>query len=118
RFDDGASRERRFRESELLGLAADLDLAIIERALDEIAVLPEGDVSVNLSPSTILDERLGELLVGGDFARDRLVIEVTEHARIPDYQKAQDQLAVIRKSGIRLAVDDAGAGYSTFQHIL
>jgi EAL domain-containing protein (putative c-di-GMP-specific phosphodiesterase class I) len=118
RFDDGASPEQRFRQSELLGLAADLDLAIIERALDEIAVLPEGDVSVNLSPSTILDERLCELLVGGDFARDRLVIEVTEHARIPDYQKAQDQLAVIRKSGIRLAVDDAGAGYSTFQHIL
>lgn len=118
RFDDGAPRERRFRQSERLGLAADLDLAIIERALDEVAALPDGDIWVNLSPSSILDERLCELLVDGDFARDRLVIEVTEHARIPDYEKAQDQLAEIRKSGIRLAVDDAGAGYSTFQHIL
>ena len=118
RFHDGAPPERRFRQSERLGLAADLDLAIIERALDDVAALPPGDVSVNLSPSTILDERLCDLLVGADVGGERLVIEVTEHARIPDYQKAQDQLAVIRESGIRLAVDDAGAGYSTFEHIL
>ncbi|MBV8984734.1 MAG: EAL domain-containing protein [Acidimicrobiia bacterium] len=117
RFDDGASPERRFQQSERLGLAADLDLAIIERALGEVAAIPEGDVSVNLSASTILDDRLCDLLVD-DVGRERLVIEVTEHARIPDYEKAQHQLDVLRKSGIRVAVDDAGAGYSTFQHIL
>jgi len=118
RFADGANTEERFRESERLGVAPELDFAIIQRALEELPQLPDGYVSINLSPPTLLDERLGELLLAPGLPANRIVIEVTEHARIPDYERAERLLAVIRSSGIRLAVDDAGAGYSTFRHIL
>jgi EAL domain-containing protein (putative c-di-GMP-specific phosphodiesterase class I) len=118
RFADGTSTERRFRQSERLGLAAELDLVIIERVLADIPQVPDGYVSINLSPSTVLDPRLGDRLLASDVPADRVVIEVTEHARVPDYERADQMLAAVRRSGIRLAVDDAGAGYATFRHIL
>ena len=118
RFTDGASTEQRFQECEHLGLAAELDLAIIEAAVADLPRLPEGYLSINLSPSTLLDPRLGDLLLGASAPADRVVVEVPEHAHIPDYERAEQLLAVVRSSGIRLAVDDAGAGYATFRHIL
>jgi EAL domain-containing protein (putative c-di-GMP-specific phosphodiesterase class I) len=118
RFHDGAPTERRFQRAERLGLGPDLDMAIIEMALADIRRLEADYVSINLSPSTLLDERLGEALVDPGVPADRIVIEVTEHARIADYERAERQLAAVRASGIRLAVDDAGAGYATFRHIL
>ena len=66
----------------------------------------------------MLDERLADVLVGSGVPAERVVVEVTEHARITDYERAEQQLGVIRASGVRLAVDDAGAGYATFRHIL
>src|SRR5436190_505292 len=48
----------------------------------------------------------------------RLVIELTEHARIPDYQQASSVIDALRAKGIRLAVDDAGAGWASFRHVL
>src|SRR5690348_16645095 len=118
RFTDGAATERRFRQCERLGLAPGLDLAIVETVLADLPHTPGEFVSINLSPSTLLDERLADALLASDVPADRVVIEVTEHARIPDYERAQRLLAAIRASGIRLAVDDAGAGYATFRHIL
>ncbi|MCU1449926.1 MAG: diguanylate phosphodiesterase, partial [Acidimicrobiales bacterium] len=104
--------------AEKLGLAPNLDLAIIETTFGDIDRLPDGYVSINLSPSTLLDSRLCDALLAEGVPAERIVIEVTEHARIPDYERAERLLAVIRASGIRLAVDDAGAGYATFRHIL
>jgi EAL domain-containing protein (putative c-di-GMP-specific phosphodiesterase class I) len=118
RFTDGASTEHRFQQCETLGLAADLDLAIIEAAMADLPHLPDGYLSINLSPSTLLDPRLGELLLASDVPAERVVVEVTEHARVQNYEEAEKLLAALRDSGIRLAVDDAGAGYATFRHIL
>jgi len=46
------------------------------------------------------------------------MLEVTEHASISDYAQIADTLEPLRKQGLRLAVDDAGAGYASFRHIL
>jgi EAL domain-containing protein (putative c-di-GMP-specific phosphodiesterase class I) len=118
RFTDGTPTERRFQQAETLGLAPGLDLAIIETTLADVDRIPNGYVSINLSPSTLLDSRLADTLLADGVPAERVVVEVTEHARIPDYEKAEQLLGVIRASGIRLAVDDAGAGYATFRHIL
>jgi EAL domain-containing protein (putative c-di-GMP-specific phosphodiesterase class I) len=118
RFHDGRSPERWFQECERAGTAAALDLAIIERALEELGKLPEGYLAVNLSPSTLRDPRLPELLQAPGVPTERIVVEVTEHARVADYMEAQRVLGTLRRAGVRVAVDDAGAGYSTFRHIL
>ena len=118
RFEDGRAPERWFRECEEAGTAPALDLAIIERALEELDGLPDGYLAINLSPSTLRDPRLPNLLRAPGVPTDRIVVEVTEHSRVTDYMEAQRVLGALRKAGIRVAVDDAGAGYSTFRHIL
>ena len=118
RFNDGRSPERWFQECEHLDLAAALDLAIIERALADIPRLPDGYLSINLSPSTLRDPRLAHLLRAPGVPTNRVVVEVTEHARVNDYLEAQRVLGALRKAGIRVAVDDAGSGYASLRHIL
>src|SRR5436309_8191178 len=118
RFHDGRSPEFWFKECERLGSAAELDLLIIERTLADLPLLPQGYLAVNLSPSTLRDPRLTDLLLSPRVPADRIVVEVTEHARVADYLEAQRVLGALRRAGVRVAVDDAGAGYSTFRHIL
>ena len=118
RFDDGAPTEHRFRMCEELGLAAPLDLAIVETALADFPHLPGGYLALNLSASTVCDRSLQALFEAADVPGSRLVIEITEHARIPDYQQAAAVIEALRARGIRLAVDDAGAGWASFRHIL
>ncbi|MCO6058006.1 EAL domain-containing protein [Pseudomonas sp. MOB-449] len=48
----------------------------------------------------------------------QIVLEITEHDVVADYEGLSAGLAPLRSLGIRLAVDDAGAGYASFRHIL
>jgi EAL domain-containing protein (putative c-di-GMP-specific phosphodiesterase class I) len=48
----------------------------------------------------------------------RLVLEVTEHAEVADYETLVTRLRNLRETGCRIAVDDAGAGYASLRHIL
>ena len=47
-----------------------------------------------------------------------MVLEITEHEQIDDYDKLLETLMPLRARGLRIAIDDAGAGYSSFRHIL
>jgi EAL domain-containing protein (putative c-di-GMP-specific phosphodiesterase class I) len=46
------------------------------------------------------------------------MLEITEHDVIEEYLNIDEVLRVLRKRGVRIAVDDAGAGYASFRHIL
>lgn len=59
--------------------------------------------------------------VGLGLAREapsRLVVEVTEHAAVDDYRALKAALGRLRAAGVRLAIDDVGAGFSSMAHIL
>jgi len=119
RFKDGRSPVRWFEAAEATGMAAELDLAIIEAALADLPQLPGGSyLSLNLSPSTLLEPRLSELLQSAPVPAERLVMEITEHTRVTNYGEARKTLQGLREAGISLAIDDAGAGYATFRHVL
>jgi PAS domain S-box-containing protein len=108
-----------FAEAWEVGLGIDLELHAIDLACRRLPELPaHGYLSINLSAQTLTDPRLLAMLSGlGDQAR-RVVVEVTEHTAIDDYSVVADVLDRIRAMGARLAVDDAGAGYASMQHIL
>lgn len=116
RFEDGVEPDVRFAEAALSGLGLDYEIAAIEAALQASVGLP-GDVfiSLNASPGLVLDAgRLGPALA----ATDRpIVLELTEHARIDDYADLRAALATYGPR-VRVAVDDAGAGYASLRHIL
>ena len=47
---------------------------------------------------------------------DRLVLEITEHEAVEDYDDLVDALAPLRARGARVAIDDAGAGFASLRH--
>lgn len=106
-----------FREAADVGRGTALELAALRKALQALDALPQ-DVylSLNVAPATLLDAGLAHAL--GDAPGPRVVLELTEHSQIVDYPGLAHALAPLRERGIRLAVDDAGAGYSSFQHIV
>jgi EAL domain-containing protein (putative c-di-GMP-specific phosphodiesterase class I) len=73
-------------------------------------------MSLNLSPETTVSPRFLELLE--QVPGERVVIEVTEHAAVEDYDALDPVLQRIRGRGGRLAIDDAGSGYASLRHIL
>ncbi|NVJ58805.1 MAG: EAL domain-containing protein [Gammaproteobacteria bacterium] len=73
-------------------------------------------ISVNLTPNQCVNEKILNQLSG--FPLERIIIEITEHVVIHDYEKVEHFLAPLRKAGLSLAVDDAGSGYASFLHIL
>ena len=106
-----------FGEAAMVGLGTELELAAIGNALARLHELPEeAYVSLNVSPETVLDERLEAALAGTP--GERILLEITEQAPIADYVPVVAALRRLRSRGVRLAVDDAGAGYASLNHIL
>ena len=95
----------------------ELELFAARRALERAAEAGySGLLSVNFSATTVLDPELGRRLEGRRL--DRLWIELSERNRVEDYDGLAAVLAPWRDRGLRLAVDDAGAGFASFRHIL
>ncbi len=106
-----------FNEAAEVGLGEVLEVAVIRKALDLLRQMPDDVyVSLNASPQTVIGGALAPLLAQAPLAR--IVLEITEHAPVPDYAALDAALAPLRSSGMRLAIDDAGAGYSGLQHIV
>jgi diguanylate cyclase (GGDEF)-like protein/PAS domain S-box-containing protein len=106
-----------FGEAALLGLDIELETAVIERILSLLPELPDDVfVAVNISPSAVLLTSWSELLAGVD--PSRLVLEITEHDAVKNYDALDDVLETCRARGMRVAVDDVGAGFSSFSHVL
>jgi len=111
------SPDKWFNEAAAAGCGELLELAVLQLALKALEALPEDTfVSINASPATILGGGLDAVLEG--MPLHRIVLEVTEHAEVADYLALTSALAPLRAGGVRLAIDDAGAGYSSMQHIL
>ena len=99
------------------GMGVALELAAVREALQVLPLLP-ADVylAVNASPETVADPRLADVLATAP--PDRLVLELTEHVAFGDHASLVSQLAELRSAGLRVAVDDTGAGFASLQNIL
>jgi EAL domain-containing protein (putative c-di-GMP-specific phosphodiesterase class I) len=73
-------------------------------------------LTVNLGPEALLGPCLPSLLE--DRPLDRIIIELTENAPVSDYAELAAVLRPYRQAGLRIAVDDAGAGYASLRHVL
>ncbi len=109
--------EHWFREASDVGLNIQLELVAVERALAHLAEVPDDAyMSINVSPATVVSAPFKRVL--GRVAAERVVVEITEHAPIADYDTFNAGLAAVRALGARLAIDDAGAGFASLRHIL
>lgn len=115
--DDPRTPDLWFQDAAEAGLGIDLECRAVELALLALLRLPDDIyVSVNCSPQLIFSGRLTPLLHG--YSARRIVLEITEHAVISDYERLQSALVNLRRAGVRLAIDDAGAGFASMRHIV
>ncbi len=116
RFDDGMAPDTQFMTAAALGLGADLEVATLRAALAAATALPPVSwVNVNVSPALILaGEPLRTMIAGFP---GRLMLEVTEHEVIGDYEAFRGAVAALGPT-VQIAVDDAGAGFASLRHIV
>jgi EAL domain-containing protein (putative c-di-GMP-specific phosphodiesterase class I)/ActR/RegA family two-component response regulator len=106
-----------FDDADTVGLSGQLEVATLQSALAHLPELPRGlFLTVNVNPRELVTDAVLELLSGA--AVGRLVVEVTEHEQVDDYDAFANALVDFRRRGGRLAVDDVGAGSANFWHIL
>jgi EAL domain-containing protein (putative c-di-GMP-specific phosphodiesterase class I)/DNA-binding NarL/FixJ family response regulator len=118
RIDTTPSRppEVWFEEANAVGLQIELELAALRAALDALpAISDDLFLTVNLSPEALLASSVLDALHANP---SRTVVEITEHVQIDDYEVLNQSLLELRSEGLRLAIDDAGAGYSSFRHVI
>jgi EAL domain-containing protein (putative c-di-GMP-specific phosphodiesterase class I) len=74
-------------------------------------------VAVNVTPGLLLESALvdnvRDTLSIFDFDASRLTIEITEDAMVQDFAKTLDMLMQLRELGVKISIDDFGAGYSS-----
>jgi EAL domain-containing protein (putative c-di-GMP-specific phosphodiesterase class I) len=104
-------------------LLVELDRLCRKRALLSSARIPSNaKIFVNTLPATMRDPQFrGKALIDfldkAQVAPDRIVIEITEHLVIENYNIFRDTMAYFTDLGMSFAVDDVGAGYSGLESI-
>jgi len=105
-----------FADATELGVGADLELAAVRSALAHLEDFPPGALlSINVSPGVAVTGEFLELVAP---VAHRLIVELTEHEPVEEYDALSDALKYLRSLGARIAVDDVGAGFSSLRHIL
>ena len=104
-----------FAQAHSIGRGHELELLALRRAGELLDRVP-GYVAMNVSPATLLSDGCTGLLAR--LPLHRVVLELSEHDAVADYGLLGAALAPLREAGMRLAVDDVGAGFSSLRHVL
>jgi PAS domain S-box-containing protein len=106
-----------FAEAASVGLGPELETRAVANAAALAQHLPATVfLSINVSPATLTCADLDAALA--PVSCDHLVLEITEHATVADGALLKSVLKRMRERGVRLAIDDAGAGYSGLMQIV
>ena len=106
---------------EQLGFIRMLDRYVLERAVSEASQHPECSLAFNISGLTATDHAWLGFLVS--LLRDRpevarqLIVEITETAALHDIQESARFVGTLRELGCRVALDDFGAGFTSFRYM-
>lgn len=119
RFDDPhfPTPAHAFAAAARVGLGTELELLAVKSAFEHLEQRPSGaGLGVNLSADALLTPAVRHLLLA--HADRSIIVEVTEHTQVRDYDRLIAVTRELQAAGIHIAVDDARAGYASFRHIL
>lgn len=119
RFPEPFTRpDETFAAAEEVGLGLELERLAISTAWPVLDLLdPPLFLTINISPASLV--RLARRATERpELSIDNLVVEITEHAIVEHYEELRQELAPLRERGLRVAIDDAGAGYASLQHVV
>ncbi len=108
--------------AEETGMIGDLSNGVLRQAcFDAPSWSPHLQLAVNISAIQLRDPRLSAMLLATltetGFPPGRLEAEITETALLSDLGTARGALASLQNLGVKIALDDFGAGYSSLQHL-
>lgn len=107
--------------SERLGLVHLLDRRVLELAVNTLAITPHIHLNVNVSMETVKDPvwaegYLAHLRAHASLAK-RITVELTETQVIDEIDASIEFVSEIKKLGATFAIDDFGAGYTSFRNL-
>ncbi|MEI6623573.1 MAG: EAL domain-containing protein [Actinomycetes bacterium] len=108
--------------AERSSLIADLDVAVLQQAVETLRTLPEPmHVAVNVSANTLANADYGHAVIAAladaNADANRLHVEFTETALLSISSRVQDVMRELAAIGVRWYVDDFGTGYSSIAHL-
>lgn len=100
------------------GMCLELEVACVSAIVGALARAPafDGYISLNVSPKTLMEYDFEQLPDRSE--RGGWVLEITEHSEVTDYPVLARRVRALQARGFRIAIDDAGAGYSSLRHVL
>ena len=106
---------------EQLGLMRTLDRRVLDLAIRELELYPDIKLAFNISGLTATDRAWLRAFVARVKDRpelaERVMVEITETAALQDIEESARFVSSVRELGCRVAIDDFGAGYTTFRHL-
>jgi diguanylate cyclase (GGDEF)-like protein len=107
--------------AERIGLIRMLDYRVLELVVSELSATLALQASVNVSAASTVDPAwcvgLSALLRANKSAAERLIIEITETAAIQNVDDTRGFVTRAKDFGCRIAIDDFGAGYTSFRNL-
>jgi EAL domain-containing protein (putative c-di-GMP-specific phosphodiesterase class I) len=105
--------------AERLGMSNALEASLVAAGITAREHLPRGTyLSINVSPGALVSSEVRAVLDAAPGGLEQLVLELTEQHGIDDYDGLATALDGVRAAGGHVAVEDAGAGYESLQHVL
>jgi diguanylate cyclase (GGDEF)-like protein len=107
--------------AEQLGLVRLVDRHALEMTVAQLRANPRASLAVNVSGTTTGDSAwlqsfAGYLDSNNDVA-SRIIVELTETAALNDFEEIARFVSTLRRMGCRVAIDDFGAGYTSFRNL-
>lgn len=102
------------------GLYPSMAKEVISYAINKFIDRPE-KVSINILPYDLFDNSIMGHLIGLVQQHpnpSNIVVEITEHESIVDFEKFAKVIERLKEYGVSIAIDDFGSGYANYTHIL
>jgi len=107
--------------AEQLGLVRLVDRHALEMTVAELHANPRASLAVNVSGTTTGDsawlQSFANYLSANSQIANRIIIELTETAALNDFEEIARFVSNLREMGCRVAIDDFGAGYTSFRNL-
>jgi diguanylate cyclase (GGDEF)-like protein len=107
--------------AEQLGLVRLVDRHALEMTIAQLHDHPHVTLAVNVSGTTAGDPSWLQSFVNyvraNQHVAERVIVELTETAALHDFEESTRFISKLREMGCRVAIDDFGAGYTSFRNL-
>ncbi len=107
--------------SERLGLIRLIDRTVTQMIVNTLHQYPDAKLAMNVSATTATDPRwytqILEIITANSAVANRLVVEITETVALSDIAATRHFVKCLQDVGCSVAIDDFGAGYTSFKYL-